>query len=126
MTTSSKPPRKFGGQPGNRNALKHALYARLYSPETKDTLLGWDMKDFIAEAQLLRVSIEKVASVLLSEDVPLEQIAAMQNSLSNACKTITLLIQRYMLVNTGDDPIYLAWTDTTHEREFFSDGEPPE
>jgi hypothetical protein len=118
--------RKIGGQPGNRNALKHALYARHYSAETKDFLLKWDLKDYIGEAHLIRVSMDTIAEVLLSKDVPVMEKVAMVNALSRASRTVTALVSRHLLLNTGDDPVYIAWDDITYEHEFFTDGAPPE
>ena len=120
------PKRQSGGQPGNRNSLKHALYARHYSEETKDFLRKWDVKDYIGEAHLLRASIDKIAGILLSKDVPVMETVALVNALSHASRTFTTLVSRHLLLNTGDDPVYIAWDDITHEREFFTDGVPPE
>jgi hypothetical protein len=124
--TTSKSRRNAGGQPGNRNALKHALYARLYSEKTRDTLQKWEIKDYIGEAHLLRVSIDRVAEILLLKDVPVMEMVAMLNALSRTAKTVTTLIRSHFLLNTSDDPVYIAWDDITHEREFFKDGVPPE
>jgi len=130
MTSKQSPParprRKGGGQPGNRNALKHALYARHYPQDTMDILLKWDVKDYIGEAHLIRASIDRVAEILLLEDVSVMEKVAMLNALAYATRTFTALVNRHMLLNTNDDPIYIAWDDITHEREFFTDGVPPE
>jgi hypothetical protein len=130
MTSRQSPPapprkRKGGGQPGNRNALKHALYARHYTAEVKGILKTWDVKDYIGETQLIRVGIDKIAEILLSEEVSVMEKVAMLNSLARASRTVTSLVNRHMLMNSDDDPIYIAWDDITHEREFFTDGEPP-
>jgi len=118
--------RKRGAPLGNKNALKHALYVRHYSPEAKDILRKWDVKDYIGEAHLLRISIDKIAEHLLSKDVPVMEMVAMVNALARASRTVTTLISRHLLLNTGDDPIYIAWDDITYEHEFFTDGAPPE
>ncbi len=55
--------RKSGAPPGNKNALKHALYARHYSEEIKGSLRIWDVKDYIGEVHLLRVGIDKIAGM---------------------------------------------------------------
>ena len=120
------PRRKGGGQPGNRNALKHALYARHFPEDIKGTLLKWDVKDFIGEALLIRVSIDRVAEILLLRDVPVMETVAMLNALTHASQTFTTMINRHFLLNTSDNPIYIAWDDVTHEQEFFTDGVPPE
>jgi len=118
--------RKSGAPPGNKNALKHALYARHYSEEIKGSLRIWDVKDYIGEVHLLRVGIDKIAGILLSEDVPVMETVAMLNALAHASRTVTALVSRHLFLNTGDDPVYIAWDDITHEREFFTDGAPPE
>jgi len=130
MTSRQSPParprRKGGGQPGNRNALKHALYARHYPEETMDILLKWDVKDYIGEAHLMRDCIDRVAEILLLKDVPVMEKVAMLNALTHAVRSVPALVGRHLLLNTNDDPVYIAWDDITHEREFFTDGVPPE
>ncbi len=131
--TSSQPAsptrkkRKGGGQPRNRNALKHALYSRYYADETRATLLTWESTDFIAEAHLLRASLDAMAQLLLGEgDLSVADKVALLNGISRACNTLTLLVQRNQLLNSRDDPIYIAWEDTTSELAFFTDGVAPE
>ena len=63
------PNRKRGAPLGNKNALKHALYARHYSAETKGVLRNWDVKDYISEIHLLRVGLDKLTEILISKDV---------------------------------------------------------
>ena len=124
---NESPPKRGRGAPkGNKNALKHALYARHYDEKTKHTLTNWDVKDYIGEAQLIRVSIDKVAEILLSDDtLPMEK-TAMLNALSQASRTVAALIKHHLLLNTDDDPIYVAWLDTTYEKQFFPSGSPLE
>lgn len=125
--TVKKVARKVGGQPGNRNALKHALYARHYSPDTKKFLLTWDVRDYIGEAHLLRASMDNMAGILMTKtEISDSERVAMLNAISKASSTYSLLVQRHFLLNTSEDPVYLAWEDVTHEREFFTDGEPPQ
>ena len=127
MTSTPKPPRKRGAPLGNRNALKHSLYARYYNQQTRDTLLNWDVKDHIGEAHLLRAGMDRVAEELLAQkDIPSEKKVAMLNVIARASSTFSLIISRHFLLNTTENPVYIAWEDITHEREFFKDGEPPE
>jgi len=126
QSSVARPRRKGGGQPGNRNALKHGLYARLYPPETMDILLKWDVKDYIGEALLMRTAIDRVAEILLLEDVSVLEKVAMLNALTRAVRSVPALVSRHLLLNTYDDPLYKAWDDTTYEHEFFTDGVPPE
>jgi hypothetical protein len=123
----SRPRRKGGAQPRNRNALKHALYARYYPDETRDTLLTWESTDFIAEAHLLRASLDSMAQLLLGQpDLSVADKVSLLNGIARACNTLTLLVQRNQLLNSRDDPVYIAWEETTRDLAFFTDGQPPE
>ncbi len=130
--TSSQPPepkrrRKVGGQPGNRNALKHALYSKYFPEAMKKTFVKWESTDYIGEVQLLRASMDRMAAVLLvQDDLPVAQKVAMTNGICRASSTLSLLVQRSRALNLRDDPVYIAWDDTTSELSFFSDGKPPE
>ena len=125
-TPPSKPGLKRGGQPGNRNALKHALYARYYSEQTRNGLLNLDAKDYLGEVHLLRASMDRLAETLiLHDEITPTEMTAMTNAISRASSTMSVLVQRHMLLNTTKDPVYIAWDDVIHEREFFKDGEPP-
>jgi len=90
-------------------------------------LLTWDIKDYIGEVHLLRASMDKMAEVLLDQkEIPAAEKVAMLNAIARASSTLSLLVHRHFLLNTRDDPVYIAWEDITHEREFFKDGVPPE
>ncbi|MGA2505606.1 MAG: hypothetical protein ABSG01_16110 [Anaerolineales bacterium] len=130
--TSQQPPnprprRKIGGQPGNRNALKHALYAQYFPAAMKKTFVKWETTDYIGEIQLLRASMDRMAAVLLVQnDIPVAEKVAMLNGICRASNTLSLLVQRNRALNLHDDPVYTAWDDTTSELSFFTDGKPPE
>jgi hypothetical protein len=131
MTSQQPPPprpkRKIGGQPGNRNALKHALYARYFPEEMKKTFVKWETTDYIGEIQLLRASMDRMAAVLLVQDeISVDQKVAMVNGICRASSTLSLLVKRNRALNLHDDPVYTAWDDTTHDLPFFIDGKPPE
>jgi hypothetical protein len=120
------PNRKRSAPLGNKNALKHALYARHYSAETKGVLRNWDVKDYISEVHLLRFGLDKIAEILTMKDVPVMETVAMVNALARASRSISTLVSRHMLLNTHDDPILIAWEDVTREQEFLTDGVVPE
>jgi hypothetical protein len=123
----TQPPRSRGAPPGNRNALKHALYAKHYSPEISATLLKWDAKDLLGEVHLLRATLNKLAeTMLLHDEISAAERTAMSNAISKASSTVNTLVRSYLLLNTTRDPVYLAWEDVTLERVFFIDGETPE
>jgi hypothetical protein len=122
-----KPRRKIGGQPRNRNALKHALYARYYPEDVRKTFVKWETNDYVAEVQLLRASMDKMAAILLVQnDLSVADKVAMLNGIARASNTLSMLVQRNLLLTSRDDPVYIAWEDTTRELAFFPDGNPPE
>ncbi len=124
--STPKPRRRIGGQPGNRNALKHALYSRLFTEPVKEAFLKWDTKDFTGEMLVLRAGMDRVATLLLTGEVTPMEAAAMLNALSRASNSFSSTVNRHALLNTDDDPIYVAWEDVIAEQDFFSDGEPPQ
>lgn len=59
--------RRQGGQPGNKNALRHGFYAKRFTTEEKQRLEGQDATDVQAEISLLRVCIDKLYDQLYFE-----------------------------------------------------------
>ncbi len=55
--SSAKPKKKRGGQPGNRNALKHGLYARFLLPDEKKGLENESLGELKDEIDLMRAYI---------------------------------------------------------------------
>ena len=122
MTT----PRRSGAQPGNRNALKHALYARHYPDETRKVLAKWDLSDYAAEIQLLRVSLDKLAQAVLAPSPDPDRLTRQVSAMSTAVASLVHASTQHMLFNSTDNPIMVAWTDTLQDHEFFPGGDPPE
>ena len=122
MTTS----RKRGAQPGNRNALKHALYARHYPDETRKVLAKWELSDYAAEIQLLRVSLDRLAQDVLAPKPDPDRLIKQVTAMSIAVDSLVNASKQHMLFNSSDSPTMIAWTDTLLDHEFFPGGEPPE
>jgi hypothetical protein len=118
--------RREGGQPGNRSALKHGIYARHYPEEVKKAFKKWDLGDFAAEIQLLRVANDKMTQVLLApgndDDVTIKLSHAIAYTVDSLVKAAT----KQMQFNSSDDPVLVAWADVQDEEEFFEDGVTPE
>ena len=63
MTDENRPERRRGGQPGNRNALKHGYYARVFTRAEKDDLRSAaDVCGLDEEIALVRHVIKKAAA----------------------------------------------------------------
>jgi hypothetical protein len=124
--TSLKSSRKHGGQPGNRNALKHALYAKHYPDETRKVLAKWELSDYAAEIQLLRVTLDKLAQDVLAPNPDSDRLIKQVTAMSIAVDSLVNASKQHMLFNSADSPTMVAWTDTLLDHEFFKDGESPE
>lgn len=110
---------------GNRNALKHGLYARHYPDEVKKKLLHWEVDDFIAEIQLLRVSMDRIAGRILLPTTDDDLIIKQNNSLSGSVCSLVRASSQHVLFNSKESPVLVAWFDTLNTHEFFIDGEIP-
>lgn len=128
MPTPSAPKtrRRPGASPGSKIALRQALYARHYSAETHKALRNWDLTDMVAEAQLIRVGIDKIAGLLFSQDNPVKESIAMLNVIARASRTLVYLVESQAKRAAGQDPIHDSWLDTLDENEFFGGGGLPE
>jgi hypothetical protein len=118
--------RKPGAQPGNRNALKHGLYARHFPDEFKKKFVKWNLDDFAAEIQALRVSIDKCVEFILTPGSDHTEITKKTSAMAAAISTLVNTSRQHILFNSSDNPQMIAWLDTTRENNFFQDGDPPE
>jgi hypothetical protein len=63
---SESTPSKPGAPKGNTNALKHGLYAKHFTPAEREHLGKMSPMDSIHEVHLLRLTLEKVLSMIES------------------------------------------------------------
>ena len=84
MTTKPKPkPRKKkptgktrGGQPGNKNSLRHGFYRKHYTPDEKKRLNEQtDDLDILAEIDLIRVQMDR-----LTEQISFDEVTRTDNN----------------------------------------------
>jgi len=61
MTEESKG-RKHGGQPGNKNAMRHGFYANRFTPDENKRLDGIEPTDLLSEIALLRICMDKLTN----------------------------------------------------------------
>ena len=63
-----KPPkatgRKSGGQPGNKNAMRHGFYAKRFTADEQKRLDTQDPTDIQSEINLIRVCIDRLTEEL--------------------------------------------------------------
>jgi len=60
---AARPPRKPGGQPGNKNAIRHGFYARTWKVRECKGLDATSAKDLTEEIALLRVYIRRMVEM---------------------------------------------------------------
>jgi hypothetical protein len=118
--------RKRGAPQGNRNALKHGLYARHFPYEFKKIFLKWGLTDYAAEVQALRVSIDKLVEFILTPGADSDAITRKTLAMAVAVSALVNTSRQHSLFNSNDTPVHVSWLDTTHENDFFQDGNPPE
>ena len=102
-TGPSEPPRRRGGQAGNRNALKHGFYARNFDPgDTKD-LDKHEFDGLQDEIILLRVYIRRV----LFKSKPVDDLATSMlvlHRLSTALFCLSRMVRvQKMNAKSGND-----------------------
>jgi len=118
MTAKRKPRAKSakpkGGQPGNKNALKHGFYSKHYSAEEKKRLDNVTDIDIIAEINLIRVQIDRLTEQVSFTEVTRQDnngteyrdahYLAQLNTLSAMTTTLTTLIRTHYLTHgrSGD------------------------
>jgi hypothetical protein len=97
-------PRRRGGQPGNRNALKHGFYSTRFN---KTELKAYDSADFTGLAQeiaLLRLYIRRVVDLGVGSDGLALSIDLLR-ALSLAVTSLTRLLKAQSLLSNIDDEI---------------------
>ena len=83
--SNSPPPKKSGGQPGNRNARKHGFYSRRLSPQEQADLeeaKGMDLLD--EEMAVLRV---KIGTLVENPNVDLKLLLSAFQTLGRMLRT---------------------------------------
>ena len=54
--------KKRGGQPGNKNNLRHGFYAKSFTPDENKRLDNQGTLDVLGEINLIRVSLDKLTA----------------------------------------------------------------
>lgn len=106
--SSSTSGRKRGGQPRNKNALKHGLYAKRITDGERLVLEGMKVTDIVGEIAYMRVVCGRIASILESNGleneatkVLSEQAIRMLLALDKAMTTLLNYVRQYAL-QTGE------------------------
>jgi len=101
------PRRRRGGQPGNRNALKHGFYASRFRKADLNALEACRSTGLADEINLLRVHIRRVVELGANVN-QLDQSIDLLRALCFAVVSLTRLIKAHAFLATGPDEITLA------------------
>jgi len=96
MTPQNKAPqppkRKPGAQPGNRNALKHGYYSRLFKQREGEIFSALSIEDIQEEIELTRVNNRRVLRAMSEDpDITYDQILAGVRAISMGSALIASL-----------------------------------
>ena len=64
IKTRAKARRKPGGQPGNKNAMRHGFYAKRFTADENKRLDGIEPTDLLSEIAFIRVCMDRLAGEL--------------------------------------------------------------
>lgn len=96
--TQGKSKKKPGGQPSNKNALKHGFYAKNFSADETKRLDDQDSTDVIGEINLLRVYVDRLANQIELKNKPNDDDLKALNTLSLITQSISTLTRTHYLV----------------------------
>jgi hypothetical protein len=95
-------PHRRGGQPGNRNSVKHGFYSKKFTPVDHADLDHIEVINFGDEIDLLRVSSRRLFESSTDLQDPLE-IASVVRTLSFAVASLARLISLQKLNIPGEN-----------------------
>jgi hypothetical protein len=101
-TNPSPPPRKRGGQPGNRNAVKHGFYSRSWKYRDLKGLDQVDPVGLADEIALLRVCIRRLAESF-TPDLPQDQQICFVRTLSQATHALNRMIRTQQITAPDEE-----------------------
>ena len=94
--------RSKGGQPGNKNALKHGWYSSAFTPSEDQAYSDLEASTLKDEVHMLRVAIRRVFAYMQTEKDPANLTNAL-SVLSRASTAMSSLVRTMdSLKNAGD------------------------
>jgi len=97
------------GTIGNKNALKHGLYARHFTRQDRSELANMPVDQVLMEIAALRLTADRAIAVIESTEDVEQKMKAIQASVASL-KAIANLIARTKLLS-GDSPVLQElWT----------------
>lgn len=99
------PPRKRGGQPKNRNALKHGFYQKTFRADEISDLETLMTEGIDDEIYALRVTLRRVLALAHDDDLGLDETAGVLDSAARAATALATLMRTRRLISpdTGND-----------------------
>jgi uncharacterized protein YjcR len=97
MTTATTSAKKRGGQPGNKNALKHGFYSEGFKPDEVDDLSALEGVDLSDEIKMLRVIMRRMFEQIGAEKSITDWAEAL-NALGAASTRLAGLLRTQKLI----------------------------
>jgi hypothetical protein len=101
MKAPPKPSRHPGGQPRNRNALRHGLYSRHYTADQRRQMGAMPLLESLDEILMLRSTLERLLSLIDGCDDP-DRIIKLYNSLYLGSQRLMIAMRTHTLL-VGED-----------------------
>ena len=111
---SKHPPSKRGAPKGNRNALKHGFYSRLFRSTELEQLRSLSTPGLTDEIEMLRLVIRRVVDQA-SEVQDLDQLLRYLSTLSHATAQLSRLLRTQRLLIGEVNQIEDALKQALHE-----------
>jgi hypothetical protein len=92
--------RKRGGQPGNRNAVKHGFYSPSFRAEEVNDLATLGEGGVMGEVDMLRVCLRRLFS-MVGEMQAAGEVASTLETMASASTTIAGLLKAQRLIEGG-------------------------
>jgi hypothetical protein len=112
-------PRKEGGQPGNKNALKHGFYSHSFTRREKESLNQDIMGELNDEDKLLNIVINRLFTSMKHEKMNFDKYCV-------GLRTISLAIGRKAALHHSRKEIYSKLTTIEKALEELKDIPPEE
>jgi hypothetical protein len=110
--------------PGNKNALKHGLYAKFFNPESIKAIRKIAPDDLLQEIAVLRQTISKILDVFDNRDP--NTLSKQINALATASTTLNLFIRTHAMLTGNYTPMNISFEEALdHVTPYTTDPQHP-
>ena len=107
--SNSRAPRRRGGQPGNKNALKHGLYARHYTQSQRAGLKDMAPLEAVAEIHMLRTGLDMVLTLIATCEDEDRKIKLLNSLFTGTARLLSAMRTQVYLVGDNKEILTDFW-----------------